>query len=256
MENKIKVSVVSYLNSKPFAYGLLKSEILKSIDLSLDIPSKCAAKLESNQADIGLVPVAALVENENLWVVSDKCIGSEGKVRTVVLASEVPVEEIETILMDYQSRSSVLLTKVLANFFWKKEFIWKNTLPGFENKLINGKIAGVVIGDRVFDIEKKYKYIYDLSEEWQKYTGLPFVFAVWATNKSLTQNFQEDFDKALTYGLMNIQEVIKEELYSYPDVDLSEYFTKNIKFFLDDKKREAMALFIQLAHKLEPVKLI
>lgn len=251
MENKIKVSVVSYLNSKPFGYGLLKSEILKSIDLSFDIPSVCAAKLETGQADIGLIPVAALFGNDSLQIIGTYCISSEKSVRTVVLASEVPIEAIETVLMDYQSRTSVLLAKVLAKFFWKRDFRWENTVSGFEQNKIGGKIAGVVIGDRVFGIEKKYPYIYDLCEEWLRFTGLPFVFAVWASNKPLTEGFLAEFESALKFGVENINQFIAEEKDFYPGVDLFGYFTENIKFSLNDKKREAIELFLELAGKLQ-----
>lgn len=250
MADKIKVSVVSYLNSKPFAFGLLKSDILKNIELSFDIPSTCAAKLETGLVDIGLVPVAVLVDNDNLHTVGNFCISADRKVRTVVLASEVPVQETETVLMDYQSRSSVLLTQVLAKSYWKKKFRYENTSSGFEHQLINGKTAGVVIGDRVFDIEKKYPYIYDLSEEWLKFTGLPFVFAVWAANRNLDDLFLSEFESALNLGVENIARVIEEEKNFYPGVDLFEYFTDNIKFRLDTKKQEAIARFIELAKNL------
>jgi chorismate dehydratase len=250
MEKKIKVSVVSYLNSKPFVYGLQNSELLKRIDLSLDIPSVCASKLENGKADIGLVPAAALLNNPNFHIVGRKCIASDEKVRTVVLASEVPLGEIETVLMDYQSRSSVMLTRVLSKFFWEKDFNWESTCSGFESNKIGGKTAGVVIGDRVFDIENRYPYIYDLCEEWFRSTGLPFVFAIWAANRPLPDEFVHDFEEALELGIGHIQEVIKEEENYYPGVNLFEYFTENIKFRTDEKKREAISLFLELAGRL------
>ncbi len=122
MMEKTRVYIVSYLNSKPFFYGLNKSSIVRQVEISLDIPSKIVAKLTYNMADIGLMPVAGFVDLEDYKIISDYCIGSVGKVKTVVLVSEVPLEDVETILMDYQSRSSVLLAKVLAKFYWKKNF--------------------------------------------------------------------------------------------------------------------------------------
>ena len=106
-------------------------------------------------ADIGLIPVAGLEDLEEYHIVSNYCIGSVGKVKTVVLASNVPLEKVDTILMDYQSRSSVLLAKVLAKFYWKKSFYWENTCNNFQNVSIIGNTAGVIIGDRVFEIENK-----------------------------------------------------------------------------------------------------
>jgi chorismate dehydratase len=252
---KTRVSIVSYLNSKPFLYGLKKSIVGKEIDLSLDIPSKVAAKLAFNLADVGLIPVAGLEDLDDYQIISDYCIGSDGKVKTVVLASDVPLEQIETVLMDYQSRSSVLLAKVLAKFYWKKSFNWENTCNNFQNVSIKDKTAGVVIGDRVFDIENKFRYIYDLSEEWNTFTHLPFVFAVWAANSKVSKSFERAFNSALAFGIENMPEIIRMEQSNYPNVDIAGYFTRNISFQFDEAKKAGMKKFLELSQKLELVEL-
>lgn len=252
---KTRISIVSYLNSKPFLYGIEHSELLSKIELSPDIPSKVAAKLSFDQADIGLIPVAGLRDLEEYHIVSDYCIGAVGKVKTVVLVSEVPLEEVDEILMDYQSRSSVLLAKVLARFYWKKKVNWENTCADFHNKSIKGNTAGVLIGDRVFNVEGRFKYCYDLSEEWQKFTGLPFVFAVWASNKVIPKDFENEFNQALELGVNNLEKLAEQETTNYPGVDIPGYFTDNISFPLDDEKRKGMKKFLELAQKLELVEL-
>jgi chorismate dehydratase len=252
---KTRVSIVSYLNSKPFLYGLQNSAVAGEIDLSLDIPSKVAAKLAYNLADIGLIPVAGLEDMDEYHIIGDYCIGSVGKVKTVVLASDVPLGEIETVLMDYQSRSSVMLAKVLAKFYWKKSYNWENTCNDFQNVSIKGKIAGIVIGDRVFDIENKFRYIYDLSEEWYNFTHLPFVFAVWAANKKVSKLFETAFNAALAFGIENMSEIIRMEQYKFKNVDIADYFTRNISFEFDEAKKAGMKKFLELAQKLELVEL-
>lgn len=252
---KTRVSIVSYLNSKPFLYGLQNSSVAKEIDLSLDIPSKVAAKLSFNLADVGLIPVAGLIDLDEYHVIGDYCIGSVGKVKTVVLASDVPLQQVETILMDYQSRSSVLLAKVLAKFYWKKSFIWENTCNDFQNVSIKEKTAGIVIGDRVFDIENKFRYIYDLSEEWYNFTQLPFVFAVWAANKKVSETFENAFNSALAFGIENMEEIVRLEQLNYPNVDIAGYFAQNISFELNKEKRAGMKKFLELAQRLELVEL-
>jgi chorismate dehydratase len=251
--DKTRVSIVSYLNSKPFLYGLKNSLLADKIKISLDIPSKVAAKLTYNQADVGLIPVAGLEDLENYQILSDYCIGSIGKVKTVVLVSDVPLKKVETVLMDYQSRSSVLLAKVLAKFYWKKSFRWENACNNFQNISIKGKTAGVIIGDRVFDIENNFKYVYDLSDEWYTFTGLPFVFAVWAANKNVSANFETEFNKALSFGLNHINEIIKTEQSHFPTVNIKDYFAKNISFKLDKEKKDGMEKFLDLVSKLELV---
>lgn len=252
---KTRVSIVSYLNSRPFLFGINNSAVLNEIELSLDIPSKVAAKLAFNQADVGLIPVAGLEDLDDYRIISDYCIGSVGKVKTVVLVSNVPLEEVETVLMDYQSRSSVLLAKVLAKFYWRKSFRWENTCNNFHNVSIKGNTAGVIIGDRVFDIENNFRYIYDLSEEWFNFTRLPFVFAVWAANMKVPADFESKFNKALAFGLENIAEIVKMEQRFYENVDISDYFANNISFNLDSDKRAGMKKFLELARKLEFVEL-
>ena len=176
-----------------------------------------------------------------------------GKVKTVVIVSDVPIEEVDTLLMDYQSRSSVLLAKVLAKFWWKKEFNWENTCNDFHKVSIQGKTAGVVIGDRVFEIENKYKYLYDLSEEWLRFTGLPFVFAVWAANKKIEISLVTEFNEALKLGITEISKTIENLQDEYPGVDIADYFAQNISFELDEQKKAGMKRFLELAQKLEPV---
>lgn len=250
---KTRISIVSYLNSKPFLYGLEHSAIHKKIEISRDIPSKVASKLSHNLTDIGLIPVAALEDLDEFYLLSSYCIGSNDKVKTVVLASHSPIEDINTVLMDYQSRTSVQLAKVLAKFYWKKEFNWEPTCAGFENHSIEGDTAGVIIGDRVFESEKKFPYIYDLSLEWNNFTGLPFVFAVWAANKKIDPAFEDELNKAFKFGISQVEKVILEEKDKFPGTDLESYFTKNISFDFDDAKRGALKKFLELVRKLEPI---
>jgi chorismate dehydratase len=248
---KLRVSLISYLNSRPFLYGLEHSPVHDGIRIFLDIPAKTAAKLAAGRVDIGLIPVGALSDLKDYQIVSNFCIGAVGQVRTTVLASEVPMEEIETVILDYQSRSSVLLTRIMSHFFWKRAFKWENSSAGFEKKRISGKTAGVVIGDRVFYVEKKYPYIYDLAEEWKNFTGLPFVYAVWVAATPIPDSFLDKFNEALAFGISNIVEVEKSEETHYPEVDLYDYFTRNISYIFDERKKEGMRKFLELAGQLK-----
>src|SRR5687768_5763961 len=173
-----RISAVSYLNTKPFIYGIEKVLDPKLYSLQLDIPSVCAEKLVSGQADLGLVPVAVLPQLKEYYLVSDFCIGAVGAVDSVMLYSFVPLGEIEEVLLDYQSRTSLLLARVLAKEYWKICPRWVNAGEGFEND-IRDRTAAVVIGDRTFSLSGKFPFQYDLSAEWHKMTGLPFVFACW-----------------------------------------------------------------------------
>src|ERR1035437_2307974 len=161
----LRISAVSYVNSKPFIYGIQHGGFLKDYSLSLDIPSVCAKKLRTNQVDIGLAPVAIIPELKNYFILPDFCIGANGPVMTVMLYSEVPLKEIKNIFLDYQSRTSIMIVRILAKYFWKISPNWTQATIGYEAN-INGPTAGVIIGDRNFSLSGKFKYVYDLSEEW------------------------------------------------------------------------------------------
>lgn len=238
----MKISVVSYLNSKPFIHGLDKNS-RPEWEVSLDIPSECARKLISGEADLGLVPVASLLAIPDYQIVSPYCIGAVGKVDSVKLYSEVPVEKIENVLLDYQSRTSVNLVQVLARELWKISPSWTNSVSGFESQ-ISGTTAAVVIGDRTFSLNGKFRYEYDLSEGWQSLTGLPFVFAVWAARKKMSPETEATFTEALRHGLANIEEVVKYNSPLYPEVDVNAYLTRSINYNLDMEKRKAIELFL------------
>lgn len=248
--NKTKISIVSYLNSKPFLYGLKNTPINNTIETSLDIPSESARKLKENKVDIGLIPVAAIKEINNSQIISDYCISSYQEVRTVVLVSNVPLSKIRNIYLDYHSRTSVMLTKVLAKFYWKKDFNWLPAMPDFEKTHIKNDTAGVIIGDRVFSIEKQYPYRYDLSMEWYNFTQLPFVFAAWVSNKKIDKSLQEHLNNAFEYGIKNIQTVIEEEKKNYPNIDIEDYLKNNINFHFNNKKRQALEQFLDLVKQL------
>jgi len=157
--------------------------------------------------------------------------------------SDVPLNKIGIIKLDYQSKTSVNLVKILAKHFWKITPKWENTTKGFEDK-IAGATAGVIIGDRTFNLNRRYPFKYDLAEEWQKFTGLPFVFACWVANKKLPKTFIDNFNDALKIGVENIDKVVENcDKKEISKEKIRQYLTKNIDFNLDDKKIEAMHKF-------------
>lgn len=250
--DKIKISAVKYANTYPFIWGLKESGFDKRVILETDHPADCAAKLISGRADIGLIPVAALPLLKNYYIISDYCIGANGKVRTVMLLSNCPFEEIRSINLDYRSKSSVNLTKVLAKHMWGKEYQWIGTSAKFDFVNIGKDEAVVLIGDQCFEFEKKFKFRLDLAEEWKRHTGLPFVFACWTSNRELDIEFVSDFNSALKYGVDNIDKVATafSKVSVIREESLRNYLKHNIDYFLDNEKKKAMNLFLELLSKL------
>jgi chorismate dehydratase len=239
---KIKVGAVSYLNTKPLIYGLQKGAMKKQVELIQEYPSKIAAMLLNNEIDIGLVPVAVIPEMESSYIISDYCIGCKGAVASVCLFSDVPIHEIKEIMLDYQSRTSVELIRILLKEYWKVEPELKNAKEYFRDNIKEG-IAGLVIGDRAFQQQKVSAYMYDLGEAWHAHTGLPFVFAAWVSNKRLDDSFIKEFNAATAIGLANIPEIVAETPYHL--FDLQQYFTNYISYDLSTEKRKGMELFLK-----------
>lgn len=247
--SKIKISAITYLNSKPFLYGIRHSPLLESIDLSLDVPSVCADKLKSGAVDIGLIPVAEIPGIRGANILTDFCIACSGKVRTVVLVSHVPLREIECIVLDYQSRTSVQLVKILARDYWNIQPEWQDGGVSYIEEDISGSRAGVIIGDRVFEAETRFPYVYDLGEAWKDLTGLDFVFACWVANRPVETSFVQKFSEALHNGIVHIPEVIAEYQLRYPTYPFEAYFRENIFYHMDDSKRKGLEMFMNLITK-------
>ncbi len=247
--NKIRISAISYLNSLPFAYCLEHSAIVDEIELSYDIPSQCADKLLSDKADIGLIPIVETLRMPEYYIVSNLCIGANDAVRTVILASDVPLQEISTIYLDSHSRTSVMLAKILARHYWKITPEWVHYSGDITKFPLHQQAAAVIIGDKAFEIE--LPYIYDLASEWKKFTGLPFVFACWVANKQVDKEFINRFDQAMNFMLANMFVIVEHYKNITPiGVDLLEYWTNNISYPLTDDKRRGLELFLQYAKEM------
>jgi chorismate dehydratase len=245
----MKISIVSYLNSKPFLYGLKHFQFPFYAEIQEDIPSVCAAKLLQSEADIGLIPAAVFPKLQQYQIISSYCIGAIGKVHSVCLYAHRPMNEIENIILDFHSRTSVMLTRVIMYEYFKQKV---NYIAGDSEieKNIQGKTAGLIIGDRTFGLEKKYPFVYDLSELWQSLTGLPFVFAVWAGKSNLSKDQIELFNSALTMGINNKWKVIEQEKNNY-NIDVAQYLNQTIQYTFDSEKQKAMQLFLNKIEKYQ-----
>lgn len=244
MPNKYRISLVSYLNTKPFLYGLQHAEEARQFALELDIPSVGGKKILENTVDIGLVPVAVLAQLNDARIISDYCIGADGDVKSVCLFSRVPIEEVESVYLDYHSMTSVQLVQILFREYWKRSPAYLPAFTGYiEN--IQGRTAGLIIGDRALVMFDKFPYVYDLSAAWKSLTGLPFVFAAWITRKEIPATVIAGLNTALEYGIQHISTVV--QMYAGQQFDketVHTYFTHNIDYHLDAVKRKSLELFI------------
>jgi len=233
---------VSYLNTRPLLYGIEHSPVLKRIELIRDYPARIASQLLDGSIDMGLVPVAVIPHMDESHIVTDYCIGCNGAVASVCIFSEMPLEEVDEVLLDYQSRTSVSLAKVLLKEYWNLHPKLVDTRSEYQSR-IKGSTAGLLIGDRALAQRKVSPYIYDLGEAWQKLTDLPFVFACWISNKKLPDEFISAFNEANKWGIEHVEEVIKEN--SSGVFDLHTYYTSHISYFLNEEKQKGLNLFLE-----------
>jgi chorismate dehydratase len=244
LDQKIRVGAVSYLNTRPLLYGIEHAPIRSQISLEAGYPAEIAHGLRSGQLDIGLVPVAILKQMPEYHIVSDYGIAAHGPVASVCIFSNCPLEEAETVLLDYQSRTSVALARILLRDYWKLNPALEDTQGDEYLHRIGGRTAAVVIGDRALEQRQHARYIYDLAEAWHNWTGLGFVFAAWVSNRPMDEGFRKAFNEANAAGLQSIDEVIRQN--PFPAYDLRTYYTRNIQYRLDVECLEGMRHFLSL----------
>ncbi|MEL7159648.1 MAG: menaquinone biosynthesis protein [Bacteroidota bacterium] len=239
-----RLVAVSYLNTKPLLYGLLRSDVQEELDMDLAIPSECARRLAAGEADIGLVPVAVIPELPEAHLLSDFCIGADGAVATVCIYGDVPLHEMTAIYLDHHSRTSVMLTRLLLEEYWQHEV---ELLPAAEGYLedIGGTVGGLVIGDRTIGLDQRFAHVYDLGTAWKAHTGLPFVFAAWVSTKPVSADFAARFNAALREGMEHLPELQLLLPAPHLNFDLTEYFMHHIDYDLDERKRIALKRFLE-----------
>ncbi len=249
MDSKIGISIVSYYNTIPFVYGLERFMPDDVIDLQKVPPSVCAQKLINKEVAMSLTPVGALFDLPEYHIYTDYCIGARKRVATVELFSCCPLNEIKRIYLDHDSRTSNLLVQVLAKELWHISPEWISPEKGYEQK-IQGTTAGVIIGNRAFDYVHKIPFHYDLAEEWQRLTHLPFVFACWASLVPIDESFVKMINCALKSGLDHLDDAIAYQNNEF-EMDIKAYLTENISFTFDEEKQKALRLFELMCKSLK-----
>jgi len=242
--NKIRVGIVSYLNTRPLIYGLKLEPVASHIELIEDNPARLAELLKHDEIDLGLIPVAAIPELKEWHLSGDYCIGTDGEAASVCLFSEVPLDQIEKVYLDYQSRTSVELLKWIMREYWGIHPEIINATDEDYRKKISGTTAGLVIGDRAFEQRKLSTFFYDLGAEWKKITGQPFVFAVWVSSKELPGDLLQKLNDANAVGLTHIDEIVASQHFDL--YDLKKYYTLHMNYLLDERKKKAMDYFLQV----------
>ena len=180
---RLRISAISYLNTAPLMWDFEHGDAGKGFDISYTVPSQCAAELAAGSADIGIIPAAAYATIPGLTILPGVAIASRRPVRSILLVSKVPLDQIRSVALDTSSLTSVALTEVLFAKWWGAGRTFASMAPDVE-EMMAAHDAGLVIGDPALKVDRSRYLTYDLAEEWIRLTGKPFVFAFWAVRQA------------------------------------------------------------------------
>ncbi len=269
---------MQYLNTAPLVWGFTNGPLQGKYELSFTVPSQCAETLRNGAADIAIIPAIEYQRIGNLMILPDMAIASKGRVRSLLILSKKPIQDVRSIALDRSSRSTQALTKILCDRHWKiaPEFFEMAPDPA---AMLEKADAALLIGDPALRLamaiedaakrgpsgellctgasagipQAETLHVYDVVEEWRALTKLPAVLAVWAAragnaNAGVIEDFQSSRDLGLQH-LKDISEQAAKEL-NLPAVDLQRYLTENIDFTLDEDNLRGLTAYFSFAAQM------
>lgn len=242
----LRIGAVSYLNTKPLVYGLQQQ--LPDAELVFDLPSCLADRLAAGELDVALIPTVEYFQDPGYQIVSDACIACRGPVLSVSLLSRCPISEIHSLALDEGSRTSIALVQVLLRerFDIRPQL---SSLPIGSPLEQTSSDAILVIGDRAIDpTGEGFLESWDLGEEWCRWSGLPFVFAMWTARPGLDGELEEvasALAASRNAGVTRLAEIASEEAGTLGlDADQCHHYLRdNLHFYLGPREREGLELF-------------
>lgn len=276
---KLRISVVQYLNTAPLVYGFTRGALKDKYDLSFTVPSQCADDLRDGRADVAIIPAIEFQRIDDLVVLPDLAIAAKRRVRSLLIVSRKPIQEVKSIALDGSSRSTQTLTRILCAEHWQIKPVFFEATFGSTATILEQADAALLIGDPALRLAiaitgnatlgangelmsspdkagvnaTETLYVYDVVQEWRRLTGLPAVLAVWAGRReSVTPEIVADFAASKAYGMAHLAEIsttasVEQDL---PVPDLLNYLQENIDFTLDSENLAGLELYYCLAAKL------
>jgi len=254
---KPRVSVVQYLNTAPLVWGMVHGALRGSFDLAFTTPACCAEDLRAGRAEVGIVPSIEYQRIDGLKLLPGMSIASKQRVRSVLLLARVPIEQVRSVALDSSSRTSAALVQVLLQKFYGLDVASRPASPDPE-AMLRVADAALLIGDPAL-VYSGAARVYDLAEEWRRFTGLPFVFAAWAFRPGAglePGNLSRDFTASRDAGLAHLDEIAAEwapRLGLTPEA-VRIYLTENIDYTLDEENLAGLRLFYRLAREIGAIR--
>ncbi len=220
-------------------------------ELVIDTPARLADRFADGELDIALIPSIEYARADDLVILPTFCIASLGRVGTVLLFSDMGVEDIESVCVDPKSRTSVAMLQIIFKGMYGKDI---TLVQGEEDPelMLRSADAGLVIGDNAFDIDRENHIVYDLGELWYEYSGRPFVHALLCARQGVDWGKAIDaLEEAKRIGLKSRELIARHVSKTPAQVDtLMEYLNSRIFYELGDNERDGLQHFLQLAKSM------
>ncbi len=259
MKTPIRIGAVSYLNTVPLIWGLLRGPQRGAAEVVLSLPSDCAEQLTKGSIDVGLVPTAELIRSP-FRRITDLGIACLGTIRSILLITKVPLTHVRILAADAASRTSVALARIVLRdrYGVEPELI---SMPADLEVMMEHADAAVIIGDPALRLDPPripYRVV-DLGQEWYELTDRPMVFAVWAARPELDAEAAHRaavlLEGSYRFGRERLEQIIAQESArrGIPKPVARAYLTRQVVYELGPAELEGMELFLERVRQLEPV---
>jgi chorismate dehydratase len=274
----VRISIVEYLNTAPLVRGFTHGPLSGKYELSFTVPSQCAEALRSGAADVAIIPAIEYQRIPDLVILPNLSIASKKSVRSLLLVSKKPIQEVTRIALDRSSRSTQALTRILCEKLWHIRPEFFEAAPDLPAMLQQAD-AALLIGDPALRLAiasthgarrdamgdiistawlaglsgDSSVHIYDIVEKWCAMTSLPAVLAVWAARReAVTQQLVQDFQDSLAFGLQHVDAIASEAAVemTLPAANLRDYLLENIDYHLDEENLRGLTRYYEFAAEL------
>jgi len=266
--SRLRVAAIRFLNPAPLMWDFehlpLSTALATRYDFDWMLPSQCADKLASGEADIGLVPIASLATIPGLRILPGCTIASKGRVRSLLLVRRAnrSLANLRSVAADTASRTTLAYARILFHQ-WGNSDVPFVPMAADLDAMLDRADAAIVIGDPAlmaleeqanrFERTGEELVYHDLAQEWKALTGLPFVSAVWGVAGNFhLDRLSEDFIRSRDQGLKNIDALVTEWTRQIPlaEETIRAYLTTNIHYVLDEECIEGISGFFRMAADL------
>jgi len=247
----VRIGASSFLNSRPLLYGLGRGPARERIHIEHTPPSECARRLSEGEIDVGLLPVAAIAQL-GLYALPVGCVSSKGRVESVLLVGQTPIDTWKTVALDRSSRTSAILARLLLDARGKSDIRYEVRDPHEAAATATGDRGALLIGDAALELQGRFAYRYDLGEMWTTWTGFPMVFALWATREPVIDPvILADLQEAVEAGKGALSQIALAHAVEQGEADAEpyrRYLSDSLAFELGRKEREGLAEYLRRAN--------